>query len=246
MALALVGDHHQLGDRLAEPEELLHLADAKEDGAPVEIRRGGPKQAAHPERLAGHLSVHVLHREHHLVSEAHVEPARELLAQQELPALAVQVVARDDGIGQDRDPRLAGRIDPDHLYPHVGPGREHQALAPDPGRPRLESGQSGQRIAPKPLPLLDADLETGLAVESRSVDLEVTELGGDGRLDHLEDHAVVHCHGEQDPGESHRDGGHHDAGPPRASPDVPPRHSPHHRAHLRGSAARPPGDPGWP
>ena len=40
--------------------------------------------------------------------------------------------------------------------------------------------------------VLDADLDAGLAVEPGCVDLDVTELGGNGGLDHLKHHAVVH------------------------------------------------------
>ena len=86
---------------------------------------------------------------------------------------------------------------------------------------RAQAAKPRQRLGTRAAAVLEANRQLGVLVEAGGVDLEVSELGGDGGLHHLHHHPVVHGHGEHDAGDSHGHGRHHDGRPPDVAPGQP-------------------------
>ena len=68
------------------------------------------------EDLGAEVAGQILHREHDLVAHVHLEPARQLLTDEDAPLHAVQVATLSDRARDDRDLRLTLRLDADDAH----------------------------------------------------------------------------------------------------------------------------------
>jgi hypothetical protein len=227
--LTVVARHgDDLGDTLAEREQLLRLAETQQHGRPIEVARGRAEGARHPEAAARQIAAGVLHRDCDLVADLDLETLGQLLADHCAQPRIAEPLALDERGAQQRDARLALGIDADHPHSRALARRAHEPIAAHPRGRGAQARARRQRALGGAAFVVEHALELGVVVPAGCVDLDVAELGLDGRLDHLVDHSVVDGHRKQRAADADRHGKHDDPGPPRAAPQVAPSESPQH------------------